>query len=181
MTSTSDQPGFYTDEKVGIVQQGEPILTIPFTADSLGKVWAEAAVYDAWVEIDARSRHSANLQVGGITALPYQQNLSIEPQGAVTVYSPQTNQVSSISNYTVSGASVLLPPEYPVGTSYVVEFTASPVYIAYNHAGGGPHIRPLAGTQLQLPRRFKLQNLDLWLRARQPGTVSPNAIQASVI
>ena len=180
---TPDEPGFFTNEKVGITQHGNPTLTIPYTADNTGKIWTQASLYDAYVELDAQTRYNATLQVGGRTAVPYQQNLAIDPMGAVTIYSQQTNLVTTVSGYIVSGASVLLPTSFPVGTSYFVEFTASPIYIAYDKAGGAPHTRPFGGQVMNFPRRFRLHSLDLWLRARQPypqGT-SPNAMQAPVI
>jgi hypothetical protein len=183
ISRTPDEPGFFTEEKVGIVQHGEPTLTIPYTADSLGLIWQQASIYDAYVELDAVTRYNANLQVGGISAVPYQQNLSIAPSGAVTIYSQTTNLVTAVTGYTVSGAVVTLPTSYPIGTSFVVEFEASPVYVAFDRAGGAPHTRPFGGTQMRLPRRFRLQSLDLWLRARlpYPQSASPNAIQAPII
>lgn len=182
ISKTPDEPGFFTNEKVGITQHGDPTLTLPYNADPDGIIWNEASVYDAYVEIDANTRYNATLQVSGITAVPYQQNLSITPTGAVTVYSPTTNLVSVVDSYTVSGASVTLPNTYPPGTSYVVEFTASPVYVAWAKSGGAPHTRPFGGTQQFLPRRFHLTSLDLWLRSRlpYPQSTSPNAVPASV-
>lgn len=171
ISRTPDEPGFFADQKVGVVQHGEPTLTIPFTADPEGVIWSQASIYDAYVELDAQTRYNATLQVGGITAVPYQQNFSINPQGAVTTYSNATSSVSTVTGYVVSGSTVLLPSSYPEGTSYVAEFTASPVYVAFGRAGAIPHTRPFGGTQMQIPRRFRLQSMDLWARNRAPNTM----------
>ena len=183
---TPDEPGFFTHEKVGVTQRGEPTLTIPFTADADGTIWQEASVFDAYIEVDATARYSANLYVGGITAVPYQHGLTIAPTGAVTIYA--NNQATHIDNYIVSGASVTLPDTYPPNTAYNVEFTAQPVYVSYDRTGA-PHIRPFGdgtpgvagidatGTVNNLPRRFRCQTLDLFTRARQfPGSASPQGL-----
>lgn len=185
---TPDEPGFFSHEKVGVVQRGEPTLTIPYTADSTGTIWTNATVFDAYVEVDAIARYSANLKVGGITAVPYQQGLQIAPTGAVTIYNTVTHQVEPVSGYTVSGASVTLPDTYPVNTAYNVEFQAQPVYVAFDRTSA-PHIRPfgdgvngVAGTATasgvpnNLPRRFRCQTLDLWTRARSVNSTSPQSL-----
>lgn len=184
---TPDEPGFFTHEKVGVVQRGEPTLTIPYTADSTGTIWTNASVFDAYVEIDAIARYSANLYVGGITAVPYQQGVQIAPTGAVTIYNTVTHQVQAVSGYTVSGASVILPDSYPPNTAYNVEFEAQPVYVAYDRTAA-PHIRPFGdgsngvsgigytGTINNLPRRFRCQTLDLFTRARSVNSTSPQSL-----
>ena len=182
ISRTPDEPGFFTHEKVGITQHGEPTLTIPYTADSTGTIWNNAAIYDAYVEVDSISRYNATLSVSGITAVPYQQSVSIAPTGAVTVYNTTTNTVQSVTGYTVSGANVIMPSGYAPNTAYTVEFTAQPVYVAYKKAGGSPHVRPfgqgtIGSTVNNLPRRFVLSTLDQWTRARQfPGSASPQAL-----
>lgn len=184
---TPDEPGFFTHEKVGITQRGEPTITIPFTGDGTPDdptptVWQEANVYDAYIEVDAEARYNANLYVGGITAVPYQQGLQIAPTGAVTIYNTATHAVSSVTGYTVSGATVTLPPTYPPNTSFNVEFLAKPVYVAFDRTSA-PHIRPFGiGTTNNivnnLPRRWRAQTLDLFTRARTPTSNTPNAIGA---
>lgn len=164
--STQSQPGAQMDTDQGLNQNSEPSLTIPQVA---GTVWGEASVFDIFVQIDALTRYNANLTKGGVTVLPYQQELSVAVSGAVTIYDPDTSSVISISGYSVSGAAVELPSEYPVGTAYTVEFIAAPQYVVYRSAGGAPHIRPFGG--LPEPRRFQLQQLDLWLRARSQGDI----------
>ena len=172
-TPTPHEPGETIDTKFGEVQHGEPVLTITQAA---GSVWAEASTYDAFVEVDGTAYFDSNLQVGGIQAVPYQQGLSIAPTGAVTVYNSALHQAQLVSGYAVSGAAVTIPSGYAAGTGYVVKFSANPVWIAISPAGGLPHNRPFGGDAggLKLPRRFKLQALDLWTRARQAGdTTTP--------
>lgn len=168
LTSTPHEPGELINEKWGMVGHGEPVLTIPQGA---GAPWAQASTYDAFVEYDATAYYDTNLQVGKVQAVPYQHGLSIATTGAVAVYNSATHSVQQVSGYVVSGAAVTLPPSYPAGTGYVVKFSANPVWVALNPAGALPHNRPLGGATggLMLPRRFKLQTLDLWLRARVPS------------
>lgn len=203
-----DESGAKMNTVQGLVQQGQPTLSIPFnsalqagspfspgfsqgfgplTAFS-NQIWAEASIYDMFVEVDAVTRYNAQLQVGVRTALPYQQNVTVAPSGAVTIYNQQTSTITSVSGYIVSGVSVFLPfvsgspfssgfgpgfgggiSVYPQGTNYVVEFTASPAYVALRPAGAAPHTRPFG--QVKLPRRFKIQSLDLWTRARYAGEI----------
>ena len=167
-TPTPHEPGEGFDTKFGEVQHGEPVLTIPQGA---GSVWDLASTFDAFVEVDGTAYYDANLQVGGISAVPYQQGLNIAASGAVTVYDSTTRQVQSVSSYTVSGAAVTLSSGYAPGTGYVVKFSANPVWVVIGPAGGLPHNRPFGGADggLRLPRRFKLQALDFWTRARTPG------------
>ncbi len=168
---SKDEPGAAMDNKYGLVQEGEPTLTIP---SSVTAPYQQASLYDAWVNINAETYYETNLTVGGNETVPYQQSLSIAASGAVKVYDPATHQVVAVSGYTVSGGTVTLPGQYPPGTGYVVGFTAAPVYVAFKSSGAYPHIRPFQ--QIPLPRRFSLRALDLWLRARGSDTygTSPN-------
>lgn len=176
MSPSPDEQGVATDASFGMMMHGEPTLTIPYSAAS-GVVWENASVYDAFVEQNALARYSAQLVVGGVMAVPYQQGLAIEPTGAVTVWDPVAKVATPVVGYTVNGGTVTLPPQYPTGTAYNVEFQANPVYIAYRKAGGMPHVRPFGGGQVNLPRRFRVQPLDLWTRARQgyPDGTTPQA------
>lgn len=128
------------------------------------QVWVEASTNDIFVEVDAIDRFSSQLQVGGTMAVPYQQQLTIAASGAVTVYNTATNQVQFVNGYTVSGATVTLPASYPTGTPYVVEYTAAKAFVAWRVAGGIGHDRPF-GQGITLPKRFRLQELDLWLKS----------------
>lgn len=177
-TPTPHEPGIMINEKWGDIAHGEPVLTIPQGA---GDVWGQASTNDAFVEVDGSSYFDTNLQVGGIQAVPYQQGLSIAPTGAVTVYDSINHEAVAVSGYTVSGAAVTLPASYPTGTGYNVKFNANPVWVALAPAGGLPHNRPFGGAPggLKLPRRFKLQTLDLWVRARSPG--DPNTPQGQPV
>ena len=173
MSPTPDEPGIHTDDKFGPIVTAEPTLTIPYrdptVEPSVHTAWSQASTNDLFVSVDKQARYNANLQVGGIQAVPYQENLTIAPTDAVVTYDPETRQVIPVSNYSVSGTTVLLGSEYPEGTNYMVEFYASPIYVAYRRAGGLPHIRDFGANKTQLPRRFRLQTLDLWTRSRTAG------------
>lgn len=173
VSPTPDEFGASAHEVVGQIEHGEPTLTIPFTADVSGTIWRDATLFDAFVEIDAIDRFSANLTVSGRTAVPYQHGLNIPTSGAVTVYDQSTKQVVIVSGYTVSGATVLLPDAYPEETPYTVEFYANPVFVAWRRAGGLAMARPFGSGVNNLPRRYRVQVLDLWGRAGQyPGDQS---------
>lgn len=179
MSPMPDEFGAALHEVAGLIQHGEPTLTIPFADGFGGEIWTTASLYDAYVEVDAIDRFRTTLNVGGIQAVPYQQGLNVPASGAVTIYNTTTHSVSSISNYVVSGAAVTLDPNvYPMGTAYTVEFFANPVFVALRKAGAMPMSRPFGGNNgNNLPRRFRIQTLDLWTRARQfPGDASPQAV-----
>jgi hypothetical protein len=164
----SKPPGSENDPQWGSLLSADPNLTIPSTQEAMA-VWENASMYDAYVEIDASMRFYTPLSVGGINVVPYQHSLSIEPTGAVAVWNTQTKSREFISDYTVNGPSVIISG-YPEGTSYTVEFTASPVYVAYNKAGGMPHVRPFGNGVAGYPKRFKIKLLDLWLRENTSNT-----------
>ena len=161
ISPSPDEPGATMDEKLGIIQRSEPSLTIP-SSETLP--WTNATLNDIFVEIDAIDRFESALTVGSVQAVPYQEQLTIAPSGAVTMYDTTTHSVVAVSGYTVSGAAVLLPSSYGPGTSYVVQFSAAKTYVAWRNAGSIGHDRPFA--QLAEPKRFRCQTLDLWLRAR---------------
>lgn len=160
MSPTPDEPGAIMSEQQGLILNAEPALTIGANNPT---VWAQASIYDLFVEINSISRYNAELQVGGRTTLPYPQNVTVAPSGAVTVWNPATQDIIQTDSYTVSGATVTLY-DYPDDTSYFVEFTAAPSYVAYRAAGATPHVRPFGNAKE--PRRFRLQQLDLWTRTR---------------
>lgn len=172
---TPNEFGAAQDPAFGQLQHGEPTITVPFVDGASGSIWQQASVFDAYIQVDAFDRFTADLQVSGVMAVPYQEGLSIAASGAVTYYDTTTHQTTPVSGYTVSGASVFLPNTFPQGTSYVVEFTANPVFIAFRRAGALPLARPFGGNGIDnLPRRFRVQTLDLWSRARQyPNDPSP--------
>lgn len=177
MSPTPDEPGVRVDQTFGVAQLAEPSLTIPYQNPLLASgdpgqpttVWNDASTYDAFIAYDMVARFTAKLQMGGIEFLPYQQNLTVAPSGAVTVWDTVADQIIQVSGYTVSGAMVTLPNTYAPGTNYMVEFKAAPTYIAFRPAGGVPHIRPFGGGTLNEPRRFKIQELDFWTRERTQG------------
>jgi hypothetical protein len=163
---TPDEPGSSMDINQGLIVNGEPTLTVPYSGafPMQPTIWQEAGLFDIFVEQDAESRFNAQLQVGGNQNVPYQQNLVIAASGAVTIYDPINHVVVSGVAYTVSGTAVHLGSGYPQGTNYIVDFTAAPAYVAFRIAGMPAHVRPFG--QLTEPRRFRLQTLDLWSRAK---------------
>lgn len=167
MSPSPDEPGTIMDQDQGMIQTTEPSLTIPYSENAT--VWQEASAFDIFVEYDATARYNAQLQVGTNQVVPYQQNMTIPVSGAVTTYNQQTHQSVPVSGYTVSGAAVSLPASYPAGTNFIVEYQAAPAYVAYRSAGTFPHTRPFG--QQPEPRRFRLQLLDLWLRAQSNGDI----------
>ena len=184
MSPTPDEPGTRVDHVYGTVQLAEPSLTLPYKNPNLALgdpqqptvAWNDASTDDIFVAVDMLSRFTAKLQVGGITYLPYQQNLQIAPTGAVTIWNPTTMQVEFVASYAVSGASVTIDPAvYPEGTSYMVEFQSAPMFVVFRPAGGVPHVRPFGGGVVQEPRRFKLQALDFWTRQRGQGPQAPGS------
>lgn len=185
MSPTPDEPGVRVDQTFGTVQLSEPSLTLPYKNPNLPlgdpqqptEAWNDASTDDIFVAVDMLSRFTAKLQVGGITYLPYQQNLQVALAGAVTVWNPVTRMIEQVSSYAVSGASVTLDPTvYPDGTSYMVEFHSAPMFVVFRPAGGVPHVRPFGGGVVQEPRRFKLQALDFWTRQRGQGQSVPGSL-----
>ena len=173
MAPTPDEPGTVMNDVFGPVQTSEPSITIPYHNPNLAaddpaqptNAWINASTDDIFCAIDMVTRYTAMLQVGGQTILPFQQNLQIAPIGAVTVWDPVTSKTVPVLNYAVNGPEVTIS-NYPDGTSYMVEFQAAALWVAWKRAGGLPHIRPFGGGTDNLPRRFRLQTLDPWLRQR---------------
>lgn len=159
LSPSPDEPGAQMSDKFGVSLRAEPTLTIPSTASG---IYSQASMNDVFVEVDAIDRFEVQLQVGGNTALPYEQQLNVPASGAVTIYDTATNAVVQVSGYVVSGAVVTLPSGYALGTPYIVSYTAAKAYVAWREAGAMPHSRPFG--DINLPRRFRLQALDLWLR-----------------
>ena len=184
VSPTPDEPGVRMNEAHGLWQSAEPSLTIPYWNPALAvndpaqptNIWKNASINDQFVPVDMLTRYTAVLQVGGNTNLPYQQNLQIEPQGAVTVWDPTTKSLVTVPNYAVSGPTVTIGG-YPEGTNYMVEFQAAPIYVAFRAAGGLPHIRPFGGGTANEPRRMRLQSLDFWTRQRGVTPSAPGSVQ----
>lgn len=180
------EPGIRVDERFGQYQDAQPVVTVPSGSPScapgspdaatMERVWQEASLNDIFVEVDATTRYNALLQQGADEALPFQQNLSVAPTGAVTVYDPVNRVTIPVDGYEVAGAGVTLPAGvYPDGTAYAVEFIAAPIYVAHKAAGALPHTRPFGGGTEKLPRRFHIQALDYWTRlnVQNAGTSFP--------
>lgn len=166
---TPDEPGARMDTDQGLMVNGEPSLTIPFTDGVSGTIWTQAALMDQFVEVNAQSRFNVQLQKGVRETVPYQNNISIAASGAVTIYDPAAQNIVTGVTYTVSGRSVTLTSGYQQGTNYILEYYAAPSYVAYRVAGMPAHVRPFGN--INYPRRFRLQNLDLFIRTRQGSMV----------
>jgi hypothetical protein len=184
VANTPDEPGTVMNEVTGPILTAEPTITIPHLNPNLPlddpqqstNIWLNASTDDMFFPVDMLSRFTAVLQVGGIQNLPFQQNLQIAPTGAVTVWNPQTTDVEFVTNYTVNGPTVTI--DYPPDTSYMVEFQACPLYVAWKRAGGLAHTRPFGGGTVLEPKRFRLQSLDLWTRQR--GVQTPLVVPTIV-
>jgi hypothetical protein len=177
---TPDEPGVKKSELWGDILQADAVVTVPYQDPFLNPLdgsqpttaWNEASENDAFVPVDMTARYTAVLQVDGIQTLPFQQNLKIAPCGAVTTWNPATSGVTPVTAYQASGATVLVSG-LAAGQNYMVEFSAAPVYVAFRNAGGIPHARPFGGGTVNLPRAFRLQQLDLWTRARTQQPTAP--------
>jgi hypothetical protein len=162
-SEAADEPGVTTNPAMGQIAHAEPTITVP---SDVHPVWDLASEYDAFVETDAINRFETVFTVGDNQILPYQQNLEILD---VTTYDLAAKEVIPLTSgsYVVSGASVLLPG-YADGTSYVVAYNASPVWVAFRRAGGLAHNRPF-GAGVALPKRYRGMLLDVWTRAQNNG------------
>lgn len=184
MSPTPDEPGVRMDETYGLWQTSEPSMTIPFANPTLSvsdpgqptDAWRNASVDDQFVPVDMQARYTAVLQAGLRENLPFQQGLSVAPQGAVTVWDPASGNVVPVADYAVSGPRVTISG-YPDGTNYMVEFLASPVFVAFRAAGGLPHVRPFGGGTTTEPKRFRLQVLDFWTRQRGVQPVAAASVR----
>jgi hypothetical protein len=171
---TPVEPGVVMNDKFGMFQSSEPSLTIPYCNPYLDPgdpqqstiAWQNASTDDMFVAVDMLARYTAVLQVSGQAILPFQQNLQVASSGAVTVWNGAAQAVTSVTGYTVSGATVTIPAGYPAGTTYMVEFLAAALFVAFRRAGGLPHSRPLGGGVVNEPRVFHIQSLDYWTRQR---------------
>ena len=186
LSPSPDEPGTIMNAKNGPVQTSEPSLTVPYldpkNPTTPLPAWLYGSTNDFFTLLDMLARYTAVLQVGGIQALPYQQNLQIATTGAVTTFVPDPTTPGKGTvvpvPYVVSGAQVTIDPTvWPVGQNYMVEFQAAPTYVVWRRAGGIPHVRPFGNGSVNLPRRFRLQALDFWTRQRtnnpgQQGSVS---------
>ena len=127
-------------------------------------MWANASLLDQFAQLDMHNRFETVLQVGSTTVLPYQHGLDIL---SVTTYDGARSIIVPLGpeNYRVSDGRVELI-DFPNGTPYTVSYRASPAWVAWSPAGALPHARPFGAGTVELPVRFKLQWLDLWLRRR---------------
>ncbi len=183
LSTAPDEPGADMDESYGLKMRADPTITIPYTNPYLAPfdpgqpttAWNQASLMDMFIPVDSLSRFTAVLQNGGVQNLPYQQNLSVAPSGAVNTWNPLTKSIVPVSGYVVSGASVLLPSGYAPGLNYMVEFTAAPLYVAFRHAGGLPHTRQFGGGAVNEPRRYRLQTLDYWTRQKGIQPTAPGS------
>jgi len=174
ISPSPDEPGVREDPKFGVDQVSEPSLTIPYVNPFLDLddvrqptlPWTYASTNDIFVAVDMLARYTTMLQSGVTENLPFQQNLQIAPVGAVVTWNPDTRMIAPVSGYVVSGATVTLPAGFASGTSYMVEFQAAALFVAFRRAGGLPHDRPFGGGTVNLPKAFRVQALDFWTRQR---------------
>ena len=164
-----DEPGVTVDPTLGNFMTAAPVLSIPrngFMAEAT--VWNQAGQWDAFVEIDGSFRTEAPLVVGEKTFLPY--NLGVVVS-AVTTWNPATAEVVQVptTSWTYTTTAGVVLSGYPLGTGYVATYTAQPVYVAEKAAGGVAHNRPFGLGSQNLPKKFRLQALDVWSRAQQQG------------
>lgn len=156
------EPGEEVDPRWGLILKAQPILSIPTT---LTTIWQDASMSDLFVEYDNTVRLQALLTKGHTETLPYTEIVSIESVRYYDVTTKASVDLTSGTDYTVSGDQVVLSSSFPDFTAYVVEYLARQSYVAYDEAGALPHVRPF--TQgLSYPRRFMLQVPDLWLRGQ---------------
>ena len=172
-----DEPGAVTSETLGHMLMASPVITIPWQGpypDNENVVWNLASTFDAYVEYDATTRYDSVLVAGSQQVLPYQWGVKIL---AVAAYATGVNAIAPVAsgNYSYSNGVVTLSSlVYPPGTAYTVEYTACPILVAFDRAGGYPHARPFAQGRSAIPRRFHLKALDGWLRDRF-GNESPGS------
>ena len=155
----AQEPGTMMNDRIGNSVYADPALTIPTTASG---VWENASILDAFVEIGSDTRFNSILTVSGQTTLPYRYNVNVLGVSAYDFAASGTIVIPS-GSYVVSGATVTVTSGYVANTEYVVDYTAWPVYVAYNKKGGLAHTRPFV-QGLGYPKRYVLQLLDVYLR-----------------
>jgi len=154
----ADEPGTIFNEKFGQVISADPLLTIMYGPSS--GVWAQASEFDRYTEVDSFWRFNATLYAGQKMMLPYTQNVTVE---SLQYFNQATSSVSAITDYGVTG-SFVSAYNLPYGQAFVVEFYANPQFVASKRAGSLPHVRPFVQGTIPLPKRFRLVQLDYWLR-----------------
>lgn len=163
MARSPDEPGAKLDEVAGPVLSGSPSITVAQSIND--EVWREASIDDQFIECDAPARFNAVLTQGVLNFVPFFQDLSIEPTGAVTTWDAINNITIPVDSYTVTGNEV--QTTLPLGTPFTVEFQATNIYLIFRKPGGQAHVRPFGTAQAQqLPRRFQAYQIDRWIRAR---------------
>jgi hypothetical protein len=156
--------GESNDPNYGNIFESKPLLTIPNLTTN-NPLWQEVSLYDIIVELDATMRFNNVLRTNDQMDLPawHAYSLNIAASGAVVVEDPTLNQPVSGVSYSVSGLTVTLDGNYPLGTTYTVEYLSCPSYIIYDKYGGLAHTRPFGEGGLY-PRRFRIDLADLYLR-----------------
>lgn len=156
-----DIQGASFEEQLGILQEGIVPIIIPSTAQPM---WQELNTYDAVVAQGTDMRFHSSLRVGYQETLPYFWNVNVNPSG-VTIYDSQNTQTIPVpaDQVVINGASVQITG-FPNGTSYVVDYTAWPIYIVFGKMGGMSQPFPLLNNQTY-PRTTTVQLLDFWSRA----------------
>lgn len=163
MNRSPDEPSAGLDDVSGPVLNASPSITVAQSINA--DVWANASIDDQFVEVDAPARFNAVLTQGVQNFVPFFQDLTIEPTGAVTTWDAVNNIVIPVTGYTATQNEV--QTSLPIGTPFTVEFEATNIYLVFRKPGGQAHIRPFGMTLNQmLPRRFQARQIDRWIRAR---------------
>lgn len=171
-----EEPGSSVNARTGLTQASEPVLSIPKNGLlNENEVWSLAALFDAYVELDATTRYSDLLSTSDGRPLTL-----TNPVGAsilaVSRYDFASKKVVSVPLDEVSLASGVVSIDTSMtGMGLAVEYTALPTQVAYNKTGGVIHNRPFAQGRDGLPKRFHIQALDVFLRS-STGSGGMNAI-----
>lgn len=164
--SAPQEPGAAVSERTGLTAAAEPILSIPAAGDlAETEVWTLASLFDAYVELDARTRYSDL-----VTTSDGRPMTLTNPVGATILsvrrYDTATKKSVDFPLDEVTLANGIITVDSSLdGMSFAIEYTALPVYVAYNKVGGVIHNRPFAQGRDSLPKRFHLQALDAFLRS----------------
>ena len=173
-----EEPGVSVDKKFGVEYTGTPTITIPHMGNlNENAVWNNCGELDAFILYDDTARFNTAF-INGVTPaiLPYEIGLNI--LGVFVYNTDQSVSILPSSSYTLSNATVSLIDQ-PLGLKFVIEYTASSIYLAFRKAGGRVHSRPFGGSVYSgMSKRFHVVGIDWWLRSRfagdGPNIITPN-------
>lgn len=171
-----EEPGASVNARTGLTQAAEPVLSIPKNGSlSENEVWTYAALFDAYVELDATTRYSDLFSTSDSRPMALTNPVGATILG-VTRYDLDSKKVATVplDEVTVANGVISLDSSLE-GMGVSVDYTALPTHIAYNKTGGLIHNRPFAQGRDGLPKRFHIQALDVFLRS-STGSGGMNAI-----